>query len=236
MSGGVGANHTQDQHNPKPKPRKPQFTLLTFYQLNSLAATLILASTGLIPISDFTFVILSFPYLFLLSKFAFPPLPPSPSSSDSSIVDKGVLFRLYVFLSFLLGILLPVAYILHGIIHGDRDGIKAAAPHVFLLASQLFMEGVAMSSGRFSLPVGIFVPVLYNSRRIFTLADWIRSEFEKSDEFEFGGSGVGIVGKVLAVANLGFWGYNLFGFLLPVYLPRVFRRYYSSSSSSAAAE
>ncbi|CAN1751705.1 hypothetical protein LINPERHAP1_LOCUS4417 [Linum perenne] len=230
MSGGVGANHTQDQHNPKPKPRKPQFTLLTFYQLNSLAATLILASTGLIPISDFTFVILSFPYLFLLSKFAFPPLPPSPSSSDSSIVDKGVLFRLYVFLSFLLGILLPVAYILHGIIHGDRDGEStrlAAAPHLFLLASQVFMERVSFAVG-VSVPVRAFVPVFYNSRRIFSIVEWI--------EFEFGGSGVGIVGKVLAVANLGFWGYNLFGFLLPVYLPRVFRRYYSSSSSSAAAE
>ncbi|CAN1195911.1 hypothetical protein LINPERPRIM_LOCUS32260 [Linum perenne] len=61
-----------------------------------------------------------------------------------------------VFISFLLGTLLPIAYILHG----DRDRIKAAAPHVFLLASQLFMEGVAMSSGRFSLTVGIFVPVL----------------------------------------------------------------------------
>ncbi|CAN1751707.1 hypothetical protein LINPERHAP1_LOCUS4417 [Linum perenne] len=232
MSGGVGANHTQDQHNPKPKPRKPQFTLLTFYQLNSLAATLILASTGLIPISDFTFVILSFPYLFLLSKFAFPPLPPSPSSSDSSIVDKGVLFRLYVFLSFLLGILLPVAYILHGIIHGDRDGIKAAAPHVFLLASQLFMEGVAMSSGRFSLPVGIFVPVLYNSRRIFTLADWIRSEFEKSE----GGDRRLWLGRGLAVANMGFWGFNLFGFLLPVAVPICLKKYYSANFNAKVAK
>ncbi|CAN1788972.1 hypothetical protein LINPERHAP1_LOCUS18290 [Linum perenne] len=35
-----------------------------------------------------------------------------------------------VFISFLLGTLLPIAYILHGILHGDRDRIKAAAPHI----------------------------------------------------------------------------------------------------------
>ncbi|CAN1853616.1 hypothetical protein LINPERHAP1_LOCUS41096 [Linum perenne] len=58
-----GHKHTQDQHNPKPKSKsKPQSTLLTFYQLNS-------------------------------------------------IVAKGKLFRLYVFLSFLLGTLLPIAQI-----------------------------------------------------------------------------------------------------------------------------
>ncbi|CAH8296111.1 unnamed protein product [Eruca vesicaria subsp. sativa] len=36
-------------------------------------------------------------------------------------------------------------------------------------------------------------------------------------------------GKVLAAVNLGIWSFNLFGILIPVYLPRAFKRYYSSS-------
>ncbi|CAN0902798.1 hypothetical protein LINGRAHAP2_LOCUS22201 [Linum grandiflorum] len=267
MSGGVGPS--ADISLPKEQPESEQghkliqdhppksqqsttskkltssVTLLSFYQLNSLAAILILASSGLVPISDFAFVLFSFLYIFLLSKFAFPPLPkdPSGSGSGSSIVNKGKLFRVYVFISFLLGTLLPVAYILQGILKGDRDGIKAAAPHVFLLASQLFMEGVAMSpssEGRFSLPVGIFVPVFYNSRRMFSLADWVRSEFEKSEGIDVGGGGGGErrlwFGRGLAVANMGFWGFNLFGFLLPVAVPICMKKYYSASLQIKASK
>uniref|UniRef100_A0A0D3AMS0 DUF7733 domain-containing protein n=1 Tax=Brassica oleracea var. oleracea TaxID=109376 RepID=A0A0D3AMS0_BRAOL len=36
-------------------------------------------------------------------------------------------------------------------------------------------------------------------------------------------------GKVLAAVNLGIWSFNLFGVLIPVYLPRAFKRYYGSS-------
>ena len=67
-----------------------------------------------------------------------------------------------------------------GILEGDKEGIKASASHVFLLANQVFTEGVTFSD-RFSIPVRVYIPVFYNTRRIFTLVDWLKSEFSKVD-------------------------------------------------------
>lgn len=88
------------------------------------------------------------------------------------------------------------------------------------------MEGVAFS-GRFSTPIRVFVPVSYNAKRIFTLMDWLESEFRK------GGGGGGsarrvYVGRILAAANMALWCFNLFAFLLPVYMPRAFKKYYAA--------
>ncbi|CAL1404936.1 unnamed protein product [Linum trigynum] len=216
-------------------------SLLSFYQLNSLAAIIILAASGLVGLSDLAFVAFSLAYIFLLSRFAFPPLPlppppQKPDDGDNKILDtKSKTLRLYVFVSALLGIFLPVAYICEGLLNGDnKDGINAAAAsHVFLLASQLFMEGVALGSGRFSLPVGIFVPVFYNSRRIFTLADWLSCEFAESG----GGGGRRVYfGRALAVANMAFWGFNLFGLLLPVAVPICLKKYYAASGNKVSKD
>ncbi|KAG4121146.1 hypothetical protein ERO13_D11G188266v2 [Gossypium hirsutum] len=47
---------------------------------------------------------------------------------------------------------------------------------------------------------------------------------------EYAGSGKRVyVGRVLALANMGFWCFNLFGFWLPVYLPKAFKMYYSET-------
>ncbi|KAJ8554416.1 hypothetical protein K7X08_025094 [Anisodus acutangulus] len=124
------------------------------------------------------------------------------------------------------GLFLPIAYIFQGIYEGDKEGIKAAAPHVFLLASQVFMEGVTFTDN-FSLPIRVFVPVFYNSRRIFTIMEWLRNEILKVDQ-EYGGNERRVyIGRGLAVANMVFWCFNLFGFLLPVYLPKAFKIYYT---------
>lgn len=48
------------------------------------------------------------------------------------------------------------------------------------------MEGVTFN-GKFSLPIRVFVPVFYNSRRIFTIMEWLRSEISKVDD-EYGGN------------------------------------------------
>ncbi|KAL3575805.1 hypothetical protein D5086_023906 [Populus alba] len=77
-------------------------------------------------------------------------------------------------------------------------GIKAAAP-----AAQVFMEGVAFSD-RFSIPIRVFVPVFYNSRRIFTLVDWLRNEITKVEQDYEGSTRRLPIGRALAVANLAF--------------------------------
>ncbi|GAB4858281.1 hypothetical protein Ancab_009754 [Ancistrocladus abbreviatus] len=250
MSGGVGSitaftnvpPNEKEEREPKSQiqtgetnisraPTKTQ-RILSLRQLNCLALIIVLASSGLVSLEDFSFVVFALLYTFFLHKFAFPPPPSSPNSPpDPPIFSRNnKLFALYFQVSAIIGLYLPIAYIFHGIYKGDKEGIKAAAAHLFLLCSQVFMEGIVFR-GTFGLPIRVFVPVAYNSKRIFAIVDWLRSELEMKVERESGGSsGRRLhVGSVLAAANLVFWCYNLFGFLLPVYMPRAFKRYYSYS-------
>ncbi|GMI71588.1 PSI-INTERACTING ROOT-CELL ENRICHED 3 [Hibiscus trionum] len=235
MSGGVGPTYSDislpnegiQGHGNSPKPANPSKTrYLSLTQLNCLAVMIIVAASGMVTPEDLAFVLFSIFYMYLLLKVAFPPNVPS---KDSMVFDpKNKILRMYVTAGAIIGLFLPVAYIFHGILEGDSRGIKAAAPHVFLLGSQVFMEGVAFSD-RFSIPVRVYVPVFYNTRRIFTLVEWMRSEFWKvGEEYAISGNRV-YVGRVLALANMAFWCFNLFGFLLPVYLPKAFKMYYSES-------
>ncbi|PQM36526.1 uncharacterized protein Pyn_00990 [Prunus yedoensis var. nudiflora] len=128
------------------------------------------------------------------------------------------------------GLVLPIAYIFEGIMEGNKQGIKAAAPHVFILASQVFMDGVVFSD-RFSTPIRVFVPVFYNSKRIFTLVEWLKNEFSKEEVYGTSARRL-YLGRMLAVANLAFWSLNLFGFLLLVHLPASFKKYYSAHKES----
>lgn len=205
-------------------PRK-QSSSFSFQQLNALAVVLVLLASGMVSPEDALFVLFSIIYMFFLSKFAFPKLQSSAEPTVFSPQNK--LLLIYVSIGAIIGLFLPIAYIFEGIFEGDKEGIRAAAPHVFLLASQVFMEGLAFS-GRFSTPVRAFVPVFYNSRRIFTITEWLRNEFSKVNEGSYGGSARRLyIGRGLAIANMAFWCFNLFGFLLPVYLPKAFKRYYS---------
>lgn len=241
MSGGVGPTGSditfpKEQHElvhkerqntnyPIPTPQsKGIISSLSFSHLNSLVIIIILASTGMVSLQDFAFVLFSILYIPFFSKLAF---PSKPNTVYPTIFDpKKKLFRLYVTIGAIVGLYAPIAYILEGTYEGDKEGIKAASPHLFLLASQVFMEGIVFT-GSFSPPVRAFVPVLYNSKRIFNIVDWLRSEIYKEETQHSGSDRRVVVGRVLAVANMAFWCYNLFGFLLPVYLPKVFKTYYS---------
>ncbi|RDX68814.1 hypothetical protein CR513_52156, partial [Mucuna pruriens] len=205
----------------------------SFSQLNSLAVVIVLSASGLVSLEDFAFVFFSLIYMYFISKVAFPSLHPS---RDPQVFNpQSKLLQLYVFIGATIGLFAPIAYILEGVFEGDKEGIKAATPHVFLLASQVFMEGVA-SSQRFSAPIRAFVPTFYNSRRIFTIVDWLRSEVYKINN-EHGGSARRVyIGRALAMANMAFWCFNLFGFLLPVYLPKVLKMYYSRSEENSPKE
>lgn len=243
MSGGVGPTcgdislpkeeeqHRQatTDHDRPLQPNNTSRSFLTFRQLNALAVIVIFSASGMVSIEDLAFVLFSFLYIYFLSTFAFPSL--IPSSPDPPVFRSNTRFlNLYVSIGALIGLLLPILYIFHGFLEGDKQGIKAAAPHVFLLASQVFMEGVTFSR-RFSIPVRVFVPVFYNTKRVFTIVEWLRSEVEKEEP---GGSERRVyVGRALAVANLVFWCFNLFGFLLPVYLPKAFKIYYGGHKVKA---
>ncbi|KAL1823707.1 hypothetical protein ACET3Z_010485 [Daucus carota] len=140
----------------------------------------------------------------------------------------------YIIVTGIIGLVVPVAYVTEGFFFGHKESIKPAVPHLFLLLCQVFMEGVGFSD-KFSLPIRVYVPVVYNSVRISTLIEWLRDEFS----MEYGGgdsasssSAIRIyAGRSIVVANMVLWCFNLFGFLLPVWLPKIFKLYYSSPAA-----
>ncbi|PQM36527.1 uncharacterized protein Pyn_00991 [Prunus yedoensis var. nudiflora] len=148
---------------------------------------------------------------------------------------QSKMVRLGPILGAVIGLVLPIAYIFDGFLEGDKQGIRGAALHVFLLASQAFVDGVAFSD-RLSTPIRVFVPVFFNAKRIFTLVDWVRNEFSKGygDDYGCGSASAAArrlsLGRWLAIANLVFWTLDLFGFMLPIYLPRAFKKYYSAKT------
>ncbi|KAL4191482.1 hypothetical protein AMTRI_Chr07g30150 [Amborella trichopoda] len=222
MSGGVSSEAPKDipQENPIP-PNKPRFFLLTLRHYTCLTIAIFLSSIEAVSFQDMAFAIFSISYTIILSKVAFPLINSTPTRRVIKKDSKWL--TSYAKVSAIIGLLLPIGYIFEGILEGDKEGIKFAAPHLFLTCCQVFLEGIFFSS-QFSLPIGAFVPVFYNTRRIFTLVDWVRDEFGKE------GNMCSLwrlhVGRGIAVANLGFWCFNLFGFLLPVFLPLVFKQYH----------
>lgn len=234
MSGGIGPTAKDialpaegDEKTVTIPEHTPHHRFVSLRQLNALVVSIVLAASGMVHAGDIVIALLSYPYIIFLSRFAFPPLRPSRSVEPLVFGASNRLLAIYVTIGALIGLLLPIAYILEGIMEGDKEGIKVAAPHVFLLASQVFMEGVTFSH-HFSLPIRAFVPISYNALRMFSLIDWVTNEIMKEEAA--GGEQWSalrlLAGRCLAVANLVFWGFNLFGFLLPVYLPRALKRHY----------
>ncbi|CAO2838799.1 unnamed protein product [Amaranthus hypochondriacus] len=210
--------------NPK---KHGKIIFLTNLQLKCLTIMISFALTGTISIQEYGILVFTYIYLHILSNFAFPNTSPINPSVFASIFPRTKTNDAYVLLTAIIGLFLPITYIFHGVLEGNKSGIEAAVPHVFLLASQVFMEGVAFSGG-FSLPVFVFVPVFYNSYRLFSIKVWMENEFLKVED------GSLMVGKALALANVGIWTYNLFGFLIPDFLPKVMKEYYSVSDNSTS--
>ncbi|XP_010482604.1 PREDICTED: uncharacterized protein LOC104761252 [Camelina sativa] len=239
MSGGVGPTYNditlpkeEEEHQQTQTPSTRKTTgFFSFRQLNILAIIIVLSASGLVTIQDFIFTILTLIYFFFLSKLIFPPHN-NPSRDAPLTSSANKIFRVYVTSAGIVGLLIPICYIFEGMFEDDKSGVSAAAPHVFLLASQVFMEGLAASFG-FSAPARILVPIVYNARRVLTLVEWIFSEFSRE---YVNGTTVSprrmYAGKVLAAVNLGIWSFNLFGVLIPVYLPKAFKRYYGSEKGN----
>ncbi|GLJ41690.1 hypothetical protein SUGI_0862890 [Cryptomeria japonica] len=200
---------------------------LSFTQLNAIAIMIIFAASDLVTLQDLLLFFFSAIYILIMSKFAFPATAVAASNPPKPVFSPSRLFVCYVSLAAVVGLVFPLVYIFGGIAAGHKAGILAAAPHVFLLSAQIFWEGVTVNSRRFSLPTRAFVPIFYNTRRVFTIFDWLETEFSKERASEPWNN----YGRALAVANLVFWCFNLFCFLLPVYLPRAFRKYYEEEAS-----
>lgn len=207
-------------------------------QIHVMTLVLVLSSSGLVPLLDMAFAILTTVYMVFLNTTIFKPVTKGP---QPDVMDRKGLVQKYTLFTALVGLLLPSGYILGGFVHGDQKALKAAAPHLFLLGCQILTENVAFRHDGVSLPVRALVPIFYNVRRLFTIMDWVLVDMNKGEEsLGMHGAETGPFsphqwlkfGRYLALANMIVWTFNLFFFLVPVFLPRSFRKYYEMEFSA----
>ncbi|EFJ32034.1 hypothetical protein SELMODRAFT_270633 [Selaginella moellendorffii] len=184
-------------------------------------AAIFYASDGFIPIPELQFAAFASFYLFVLAKLAFPPVTATrPPQAYTGFKLK--ILRYYVSVAAVIGLVLPLILLLVGLYRGDRHLFRSVVPHTALLVFQIMSERVAGSSDAVSFPIRAFVPISYNARRLFTIWSWMIVEFARPG----GGGGWERFAKFVAVANMVFWSFNLFCFLLPLFLPLAMRSYY----------
>ncbi|KAM0043497.1 hypothetical protein Hdeb2414_s0010g00342021 [Helianthus debilis subsp. tardiflorus] len=199
---------------------------LRVIELQLVAFIMVFSASGLVPLFDLAFPIFTTAYLLILSRLAFPTHGGSTTSKE--IYQGTQVFRAYVILGTTVGLFLPLAYVLGGFARGDEHSLQSATPHLFLLSCQILTENIISGLSLFSPPVRALVPMLYTVRRIFVILDWVQDVWINKSLTPY--AGIKDVawfwfGRVLALANLAYFSINMFGFLIPRFLPRAFNQY-----------
>ncbi|XP_073147638.1 uncharacterized protein [Henckelia pumila] len=200
---------------------------LRVIELQLVAFIMVFSVSGLVPLTDLVFPALISAYILGISRFVFPTLGHSTKSPE--LFQGSRLFRLYVILGTIVGLFLPLAYVLGGFARGDDHAVRSATPHLFLLSFQILTENMISGLSLFSPPVRALVPMLYTARRLVVILDWVsdvwinktlpaNAQFKDVAWFWFG--------RVLSVGNMGYFSMNLLCFLIPVFLPRAFEKYF----------
>jgi len=196
-------------------------------ELQLMAFIVVFSASGLVPIIDIVFPLVISLYAVFLSKLVFPRY----KNAELQVFKGNRAFQMYVVSGTVIGLFLPLAYVLGGFARNDQESVKAATPHLFLLSCQVLSENLVSGLEIFSLPVRALMPILYNGRRLFSLADWTEEMFLKrhlSQDPTFNEEAWFWFGKSLAAANTIYYTINLFVFLIPMFLPRAFEKYFES--------
>lgn len=187
----------------------------------TLSIATILFFTGMTNLQDVAFLVCSIIYLVFLDRVVFPPSNVSISLL-SVFGEKNLVVGFYLVFSAVIGIFLPFLYIFEGVVKGHSQIVSIVVPNLFLICSQVFMEGVT-DVCNFSLPVQLFVSISYNLR--ITIVNWLVVDLgsvkDQNSSWRLS------AGQGLVFANMLLWTFNLFGVLLPVFLPKVFKLYYA---------
>ncbi|MQL94539.1 hypothetical protein Taro_027192 [Colocasia esculenta] len=236
----TASSPTAKQQHARHPSRKPVvggvMGSLRVIELQLVAFIMVFSASGLVPLLDLAYPALVTLYLFALSRLAFPSAGPV-AAAPREVFEGGLFFRLYVVVGTLVGLFLPLAYVLGGFARGDDYTVRSATPHLFLLSCQILTENLVTSFGVFSPPVRALVPLLYTVRRIFVIIDWIYDVcFNKTLPATARLKDVAWLwfGRGLALANLIYFSVNLFAFLLPRFLPRAFERYFKERDEARA--
>ncbi|KAJ9169298.1 hypothetical protein P3X46_017505 [Hevea brasiliensis] len=98
-----------------------------------------------------------------------------------------------------------------------------------IVGTRVDTENIISGLSLFSPPVRALVPLLYTVRRIFVILDWIQDVWlNKTLPANAQAKDIAWYwfGRILAAVNLLYFSINLFGFLIPRFLPRAFEKYF----------
>ncbi|KDP26838.1 hypothetical protein JCGZ_17996 [Jatropha curcas] len=218
--------------NPKEKQQQAMMGgimgSLRVIELQLVAFIMVFSASGLVPLLDLVFPALASTYILILARWAFP--THGRANTGSQEIFQGTkFFRFYVIVGTSIGLFLPLAYVLGGFARGDGYAVRSATPHLFLLSFQILTENIISGLSLFSPPVRALVPLLYTVRRIFVLIDWIRDVWINKTlpaDAQIKDVSWYWLGRGLAATNLLYFSINLFGFLIPRFLPRAFEKYF----------
>lgn len=164
---------------PLPRPREDSMAAtggimgsLRLIELQLVAFIMVFSASGLVPLVDLLFPAFTSAYVLGLSRFVFRSHGRVMGSRE--IFHGSRMFRLYIMLGTAVGLFLPLAYVLGGFARGDDQAIRSATPHLFLLSFQILTENIISGLSLFSAPVRALVPLLYTTRRIFVILDWMK--------------------------------------------------------------
>lgn len=188
-----------------------------------------LLATRAVPWGAVVFVVFASVYAYLMHKMAFPPAPETKPATGLWRFPLWRYFDEYIMLAAVLGLLLPLMQIVISFLRDDEVTVRESAPHLFLLAAQVVSENLSSGKDSIALPVKALIPVMYNSRRLLDLSRWATTVFSRDlRSLTLASTAWDIFGMSLAVGNLIFWNYNLWGFLLPIYVPWCMRVHYGA--------
>eukprot|EP00897_Mesotaenium_endlicherianum_P010593 jgi/Mesen1/9562/ME000640S08898 len=213
---------------PDYKPPAPVGGLVgsvSFLQVQMISYISVFTISGLVPYSELLFALFVFVYIVVLSAFVF---PNTYGKKPPAVFAGRRYFQLYVVGGTALGLFLPLGYVFGSFTRGDQVGVQAATPHLFLLSCQILAESIIGEMSSVSLPVRALVPCLFTARRIISISSWLR-EVNRPE------NALGVwtdFGRLLAIANAVFWSFNLFVFLVPIFLPLAFKKHFELQHSN----
>lgn len=129
-----------------------------------MAFIVVFSASGLVSMDDMIFAVIVSAYSLFLALWAFP-VPHGRASAHMRappprVFNDSTLFKLHVTIGAVLGLFLPLSYVLGGFARGDHESVQSATPHLFLLCCQVLTENFLVTLPWCSLPVRALVPMM----------------------------------------------------------------------------
>ncbi|KAJ0896073.1 hypothetical protein HanRHA438_Chr08g0330331 [Helianthus annuus] len=141
------ATDPKAHHHPQQDAGGGMMGSLRYIELQLVAFVMVFSAIGLVPLFDLVFPAITTAYLLLLSRLAFP-----GAAKSKEIIQASGMLRFYSIMGTVIGLFLPLAYVLGGFARGDNEAVRSATPQLFLLSFQILTENVVSGLSLFSAP------------------------------------------------------------------------------------